>query len=244
MIGVAISVILLGLVASFSPVIIATVASQLTRSWPVARALAVLAGVAIATALLELMALGLLAGIAVLLSEGNERYLRIGVDFAVGALLLLSFLRLVRTAPPDEVVPANADHIDEAIATNRGLKGMFVVGFTLMILNAKSALLIAAAVTQIRALNTLIEVAILLVLLYLVVNLLPSLPVVAYIISPRFAAKIPEFTAWSMKRAEPGMMKAKSIKVWLLDDHAVWVKIFTLCAGLLLFARGINLLAR
>src|SRR4051794_24816375 len=142
MIGVAGSTIVLGLTASFSPVVIATVASQLSRRWPVSRALTVLMGVALACALLELMALGLLAGIAVLLSKGNERELRIAVDFAVGAFFVFLFLRLVRTQTNDEEPIPVALSRPESEAEGKGLIRLFVVGFTVMILNAKSALLI------------------------------------------------------------------------------------------------------
>jgi hypothetical protein len=244
MIGVAFSIILLGLVASFSPFVIATVASQLTRRWPVTRALAVLTGVAIATAMLELMALGLLAGIAAILNKGDERAFRIAFDFTVGALFLFFFLRLTLGSGSDkESIPLQAPEQSMG-ANDKGLKRLFVVGFTLMILNAKAALLIAAAVTQIRALTTWIEVGILLIVLYLLVMLFPSMPVAAYIVSPKFATKIPELTTWMMSRAEPSVVKAKSAKRWLFDDHVVWVKVLTLSASLVLLARGVDLLSR
>jgi threonine/homoserine/homoserine lactone efflux protein len=243
MIAVAISVILLGLLASFSPVVIAAVASQLTRTSPVARAIAVLAGVALATALFEIMALGLLTGLKALLSSGNEGAIRIGFDLVCGVLLIWIVLRLwLRRrpgAPPLEV--SDDDPADES--QPRRLKRLFGLGFTMMILNAKAFLLIAGAVTQIRALNTWLEVAILLVVLYVVVNLFPSMPLAAYLISPRFAEKIPELTEWSIRKSEPAVNRVKSVQRWLFSEHLTLIAALTLCAGLLLFARGIWLLA-
>src|SRR5215204_244543 len=121
------SVILLGLVASFSPVIIATTATQLTRSSPVARAIAVVAGVSIATAFMELMALGLLAGVKALLSGGNDRAIRIGFNLVAGGLLLVVFVRLWRgtrnEGPPEESAPSKHENGTDG----RGLKRLFIL---------------------------------------------------------------------------------------------------------------------
>jgi threonine/homoserine/homoserine lactone efflux protein len=241
MADVLFTVILLGLVASFSPVIIATTATQLTRSSPVARAIAVVAGVAMATALLELMALGLLAGVKALLSGGNYRAIRIGFDLVIGGFLFVVFVRLWRgthdKTPPRKTSTSELENEEGS----RGLKRLFILGFTLMFFNAKAFLLITGAVTQIRALNTLLEVALLLVILYVVVNFLPSAPLIAYLISPAMAAKVPEFTTWSIEQSKPAVAKAESAKRWLLTDQRTWVQLLTLVAGLLLIARGMSL---
>jgi threonine/homoserine/homoserine lactone efflux protein len=241
MADVLFTVILLGLVASFSPVIIATTATQLTRSSPVARAIAVVAGVAMATALLELMALGLLASVKALISGGNDRAIRIGFNLVTGGLLLVVFIRLWRGTPKETPTTESLPSQHENGKGDRGLKRLFVLGFTLMFLNAKAFLLITGAVTQIRALNTLLEVALLLVILYVVVNFLPSAPLIAYLISPAMAAKVPEFTTWSIEQSKPAVAKAESAKRWLLTDQRTWVQRLTLVAGLLLIARGMSL---
>src|SRR5262245_50455469 len=233
--GVLLTVILLGLLASFSPVIIAATATQLTRSSPIARALAVVTGVALATALIELVALGLLAGLQKLLSGGYQREIRIGFDLLTGSLLVLLAVRLWMNA--SQPAAANEGTQPEPVNESgpRRLKRLFVLGFTLMFLNPRVFLLVTAAVTQIRALDSWIEVVILLVVLYVVVNFFPSAPLIGYLISPAFAARIPAFTTWSVQQSKPAVSKARSARRWLLVDHRDWIEVLTLAAGLLLF---------
>jgi threonine/homoserine/homoserine lactone efflux protein len=241
MAGVFITVVVLGLVASLSPVVVATTASQLTRPWPVARALAVFGGVAMGVALLELMAFGLLAGLTALISGGNGREIRIAMDLLAGGLLLYIVYRLWTGARAAKTSLAASEPDPTGESEPRPLKRLFVLGFTLMFFNPRVLLMITGAVTQIRALDTRIGAAIHLIVLFVVVNLFPAAPVAAYLVSPRFAAEIPGLTERAEVKSKPVIAKARSFQAWLLADHRTLVMLLTFTAGMLLVARGIGL---
>jgi hypothetical protein len=82
-----------------------------------------------------------------------------------------------------------------------------------------------------------------LVVLFVVVSLFPAAPLAAYLVSPRFAAEIPELTERAEAKSKPVMAKARLLQAWLLADHRTMVTLLTFTAEMLLAARGVGLWA-
>jgi threonine/homoserine/homoserine lactone efflux protein len=232
------AVVLLGLAASFSPVIIATSAAQLARPGPVPAGVAFVGGVAVAAAIAELLAFALLQGHQDGVGVRVRPLISGIVSIVLGAVCLWFAYRLWwrTTEATVEEEPEGEE--------KTGLRTLFILGFTLMIANVRAIVTISAATNEIYAANVVARtVVIALVLLLIVVILLPAVPFVLYFVAPDTAARLPAAKERISSRAREALApvagRARSVWNWARPIAAL----VSALVGLYLVARGLDRVA-
>jgi hypothetical protein len=235
---VLIAVVLLGLAASFSPVIIATATGLLTRPDPIPASTAFIGGVAAATAIAELLALALLLGLGDIVGVRDRPLLAGTVNLVLGAVTLRFANRMWRGKATED----SETRVDET-ASRVGYRTQFVLGFTLMIANVRAITIIIAAVNEVFAADV-VNVLILLsvILLLFVVLLLPTIPLAIYFAAPDKAARLPEMTERVSARGKGLLAPVARPAAWLRHWARPATAVISALVGIFLILHGLSMI--